>query len=92
MITPTKKGEIYGKYKSGMSMFQLAKEAESFKPTIQGIIRKREMICIVKPAWNTCNGHILAFADENRMIRHVRKDPKQTCANLRDRWHECQYH
>jgi transposase len=82
IISPTKKGQIYGKYKSGMSMSQLAKEAGRSKSTIQGIIQKRERTGTVKPAWNTGNAHILTPADENRMIRSVRKDPKQTSAQI----------
>jgi transposase len=82
MISPTKKGEIYGKYKQGMSMSALADEYERAKSTIQGIIEKRERTGTVKPSWNTGNPHIMSLEDEERLIRQVRKNPKQTSAQL----------
>lgn len=82
MLSPTKKGEIYGKFKSGRSMSKLAKEVGRSKSTIEGIIEKRERTGTVKPACNTGNAHILTPADENRMLRSVRKDQKQTSAQI----------
>jgi transposase len=82
MISPTKKGEIYGKYKQGMSMSDLADEYERAKSTIQGTIEKRERTGTVKPSWNNGNSHIMSSQDEQRLIRQVRKNPKQTSSQL----------
>ena len=73
---------MYDKYKHGMSMSALAKEYKRSKSTIQGIIEHRERTGTVKPSWNSGNVHILSPQDEERLIRQVRKNPKQTSAQL----------
>ena len=49
VISPTKKGETYGKYKHGMTISQLSEEYKRPKSTIQGIIKHRERTGTVKP-------------------------------------------
>ena len=82
MISPTKKGEMYGKYKHGMTMSQLLEEYKRPKSAIQGIIEHRESTGTVKPSWNSGNEHILSPEDEQRLIRQVRRNLKQTSAQL----------
>jgi transposase len=78
MISPTKKGQMYGKCKQGIGMGKLAIEYERSKSTIQGIIEKRERTGTVKPSSNTSSPQIMSPKDEERLIRQVRKNPKQT--------------
>jgi transposase len=49
LISATKKGEMYGKYKSGMSMKAVADEFGCSKSTVQGIIEHRERTGTVRP-------------------------------------------
>jgi transposase len=83
-MSPTKKGELYGKYQSGMSMNDIAKEYNCAKSTVQGIIEHRERTGTVRPKYNTGNAHILNAQAEARWIRHVRASPKQTADQIAD--------
>jgi transposase len=84
IVSPTKKGELYGKYKSEMSMKDIAEEVGCSKSTVQGIVQHRERTGTVRPTWNTGNKHKLSAQDERRMIRHVRASPKQTADQIAD--------
>ena len=84
LVSPTKKGEMYGKYQSGMSMKAVADEFGRSKSTVQGIIEHRQRTGTVRPTYNQGNEHILSAQAEERMIRHVRASPKQTADQIAD--------
>jgi len=84
LISPNKKGEIYGKYERGMSMKDLAAEAGCSKSRVQGIIEHQKRTGTVKPTFNTGNKPILNAQAEERMVRHVRASPKQIADQIAD--------
>jgi hypothetical protein len=83
-ISPTKKGELYGKYTQGVSMGDLSKEYDRSKSTIQGIIEHREDTGTCRPTRRPGNSPILDADAEDRLVRHVRRDPKQKSSQIAD--------
>ena len=81
-ISPTKKGELYGRFKAGWSMQKLAKHYQRAKSTIQGIIDHRRRTRTVRPTPRPGNPPILDAGAEDRLVRHVRRDPKQNSAQI----------
>lgn len=81
-ISPTKKGELYARHKHGESMGSLAKSYGRSKSSIQGIIQKRELTGTVRPQPRRGNPRILSPEAEERLIRHVRRDPKMKSAQI----------
>jgi transposase len=75
-ISPTKKGELNGKFKAGWSMQKLANHCRGPKSTIQGIIEHRRRTGTVKPTRRPGNPPIFNAEAEDHLVRHVRRDPK----------------
>lgn len=83
-VSPTKKGELYGKFKAGSSMQKLANHYKRPKSTIQGIIEHRRRTGTVRPTRWPGNPPILNAEAEDRLVRHVRRDPKRNSGQISD--------
>lgn len=81
-LSPTKKGELFGKVKSGRSIRAVANELGVPKSTGHDIVKHREATGTVRPQWSKGPGSSLSPQDEDRLIRHVRRSPKQTAEQI----------
>ncbi|KAI5453255.1 hypothetical protein NCC49_006278 [Naganishia albida] len=84
MRSPSKKGQLYGLYAAGTPIRELAREKDIPASSAYSIIKNIERNGTAQITWNTGNEHILSEADEERMIRHVRRCPKQTADQIAD--------
>ncbi|KAI5449042.1 hypothetical protein NCC49_005653 [Naganishia albida] len=84
MRSPSKKGKLYGEYAAGTPIRELAREKKIPASSVYSIIKAIDRNGTAQITWNTGNEHILSPADEERMIRHVRRCPKQTADQIAD--------
>jgi hypothetical protein len=84
MRSPTKKGQLYGKYASGTPIRALARDENIPPSSVFSIIKDIERKGTAQITWNIGNEHVLSPADEERMIRHVCRSPKQTSDQIAD--------
>jgi DNA-binding MarR family transcriptional regulator len=82
--SPTKKGQLYGKYAAGTPIREIARKENIPPSSVHSIIKDIERKGTSRITWNTGNEHILSLSDEQRMIRHVRRSPKQTADQIAD--------
>lgn len=82
--SPTKKGELYGKYAAGAPIRKIATDENIPPSSVHNIIKDIERKGTSRITWNTGNDHILSPADDKRMVRHVRRSPKQTADQIAD--------